>query len=88
MSKLTRLFGGGASSSSPGLPLPPPPPPPPPPTRDDPAIAEARTRLRSSELRRKGRSALMLTGGRGVEDEALIERPAARGGAKLLGEAG
>ena len=70
------LVGGGGPSL--------PPPPPPPPTRDDPAIAEARKKLRASELRRKGRRATIITGGAGVLGEAPLIQPQARG-AQLLG---
>lgn len=54
--------------------------PPAPPTRDDPAVAAARERLRLSEKRRRGRRAAILTSGRGVETPAgLIRRTAAIG---------
>lgn len=71
-------FGGGAPAPAPLPPLP---------TQDDPAIAEARKIQRTSELRRKGRRASILTSGRGVEDElgTAANRPQARA-AKLLGE--
>ena len=69
----------GFSPSRPRL----PPPPPPPPQRDDPAIAEARKKLRASELRRKGRRATILTGGEGVLGTAPLAQP--RAGSQLLG---
>lgn len=57
-------------------PPPPPPPPPPLPTRDDPEVREAERRERLAAARRRGRRATILTGGRGVEGEALVGRPA------------
>lgn len=57
----------------------PPPPPPPPPTAEDPAIQQAKDKLRLSELNRRGRSASMMNGGSGVTDEAPLGRPAASG---------
>ena len=70
----------GFSRSTPAL----PPAPPPPPKRDDPAIAEARKKLRASELRRKGRRSMVVTGGEGVLGEAPLIQPQARG-AQVLG---
>ena len=58
--------------------------PPPPPKRDDPAIAEARKKLRASELRRKGRRSTIITGGAGVLGEVPLAQPQARG-AQVLG---
>lgn len=63
-----------------------PPPPPPPPTRDDPAVAARRKEVADAEKRRKGRAASIITGGEGVLGETTVERPAARGGAQLLGQ--
>lgn len=61
-----------------------PPPAPPPPTREDPAIAEAKKRLRSTELQRKGRRAAILTSGNGLDDSTLgVAQPKA--GATTLG---
>ena len=77
MAFVAKLFGG---AKTPAL----PPAPPPPPTRDDPAIAESRKKLRASELRRKGRRASIITGGAGVLGEAPLIQPQARG-AQLLG---
>ena len=59
------------------------PPPPPSPTREDPAIAEARKKLRSSELRRRGRAATILTSGRGVLGAVGVDRPEATAADKL-----
>ncbi len=77
MSKIAKIFGGGAPKA--------PPPLPPLPTRADPAIEAARKRQQTSALMRKGRRASILTSGRGVEDElGTVSRPEARG-AKLFG---
>jgi hypothetical protein len=46
--------------------------------RDDPAVTEAREKLRQSELKRRGRAATILTGQ--LDDELLLGRPAAGGG--------
>lgn len=70
----------GFSSSGPSLPARLPPPT----TRDDPAIADAKKKLRASELRRKGRRASIITGGAGVLGEAPLSQPQARG-AQLFG---
>lgn len=68
-------FGGGPSM---------PPPVAPPPTREDPAIQEAKDKLRRSELSRKGRRAAILTSGSGVDDSTLgVAQPKA--GAVTLG---
>lgn len=71
-------FGGGPSAPAPIAPLP---------TQEDPEIAKAKKEQRSSELRRKGRRASILTSGSGVEDDlgAAAVRPQARA-ARLLGE--
>lgn len=70
-------FGGGS--------VPTPQPIAPPPTLEDPKIAEAKDKLRSSELERKGRRAAILTSGKGVTSElGTINRPEARA-AQLLG---
>jgi hypothetical protein len=61
-------FGGGAST---------PPPPSPPPERDDPRIAEAKNKLRQSELKRRGRRASILTKPEEDLGEANISRPQA-----------
>lgn len=55
--------------------LAPPPPPPPVPTPDDPAIDEARRKLRQAELRRKGRRSTILTSGLGDTGAAPARRP-------------
>lgn len=47
---------------------------PPPPERTDPAVVEAKNRLRQSELRRRGRAATMLT----TRDEQLSPAPVKR----------
>lgn len=72
-------FGGGAPSV--------PAAPPPPPTREDPAVADSKAKLRQSELKRRGRSASILTSGSGAEDDlgAGIDRPQARAAALLGG---
>jgi len=68
-------FSGGPSA---------PPPAPPPPTREDPAIAEAKDKLRRSELTRKGRRAAVLTSGNGLDDSSLgVAQPKA--GAVMFG---
>ena len=56
-----------------------PPPPPPPPTRENAPVevAESRKALRASELKRRGRASTIKTGGRGVEGELGVSRPAA-----------
>jgi hypothetical protein len=56
-------------------PQPPPlPPPPPVTTPDDPAIDEARQRLRKAELSRKGRRSTILTSGLGDSSVAPARR--------------
>ena len=58
-------------------PQPPAPPPPPPvPTPDDPAIDEARERLRRAELLRRGRRSTILTSGLGDSSPAPARRSA------------
>ncbi len=73
-------FGGGAPSI---------PAPAPVPTREDPSIAEAKEKLRQSELKRRGRRAAILTSGSGLDDQlgagTTIERPQARASAMLGG---
>lgn len=62
-------------------PQPPPPPPPPPvPTPDDPAIDEARQRLRKAELSRKGRRSTILTSGLGDSTVAPARHPGLNNG--------
>ena len=74
-------MGGFFSAPKP----PAPPPPPPAPTREDPAVAESKEKLRKAELQRKGRAATILTSGSGAEDDlGSISRPQART-SKLLG---
>jgi hypothetical protein len=81
------LPGFGGSPPKPSIPAAPAPLP----TRDDPAVLEAKERTRQADLRRKGRQATLITGGRGVTTDAVIERPEALGGtsrgAQLLGQA-
>lgn len=73
------IFTGGPK-------IPAPQPLPPPVTIADPAIADAKERLRKSELARKGRAASILTSGQGVTDElGTTDNPTARGGATVLG---
>ena len=62
-----------------------PPPPPAPPARDDPAIVEAKKKLRLAELQRKGRAATILAPEEAKLGNPPVERPEARGGAALLG---
>lgn len=57
-----------------------PPPAAQPVERDDPNVTQAREELRKAELKRRGRAATILTGGAGVEEEALLGQPAAGGG--------
>lgn len=64
-------MGSLFSSPSP----PPPPPPPPVPTPEDPAVDEARRKLRQAELRRRGRRATILTSGLGDRSAAPTGRP-------------
>lgn len=75
-------------AAPPPPPLPPlPPPPPPVPQREappDPRIKEKREKTRRSELRRRGRAALNITGGSQLGAEQ-IERPVAGAGDKLGG---
>jgi len=62
------------------------PVPVPPPSREDPSIAEARKKQKLAELQRRGRSAMILTGSKGVEDElGNVTRPQATA-VKLFGE--
>jgi hypothetical protein len=64
----------GFSSSAPVAPAPLPPLP----EREDPAVLEAREKLRLSEKRRKGRRASILTSGSGLDDElGIVQRPSA-----------
>lgn len=56
-----------------------PPPPPAPPTREDPAIEDAKKRLRFSEMRRGGRKASILTPAEGLGD-VTVDRPTALSG--------
>lgn len=66
----------GALFSSPSPPAPPPPPPPPPvPEIDDPAVEEARHKLRLSQRRRLGRGRTILTSGLGDPGAAPVSRP-------------
>jgi hypothetical protein len=60
-----------------------PPPAAQPVERDDPAVTDAREKLRQSELKRRGRAATILTGQ--LDDELLLGRPAAGGGGGNLG---
>jgi hypothetical protein len=60
-----------------------PAPPPPPPTPEDPAILEAKRKLRQSELRRRGRAATILTPSEGELGETALSRP--RAGSGTLG---
>ena len=53
-------------------------------TREDPAIAEARKKLKTSELRRKGRRSTIISGGAGVVGDAPLSQPQA-GSAQVLG---
>jgi len=76
MSKLSKIFGGGAKT---------PPPLPPLPTRADPEIEAARKRQQTADKMRKGRKSAILTSGQGVQDElGTVSRPQART-SKLLG---
>lgn len=70
----------GFSLSAPSL----PPAPPSPVTRADPAIAAAKTKQRSADLRRRGRRSTIVTGGQGVLGNTPLVQPRARG-AQLLG---
>lgn len=71
-------FSGGPPAPAPIAPLP---------TQEDPEIAKAKKEQRSSELRRKGRRASILTSGAGVDDDlgSAAIRPQARA-ARLMGE--
>ena len=53
------------------------PPTPPPVKRDDPAIGAAKSKLRASELRRKGRRSTIISGGAGVTGDAPLSQPRA-----------
>lgn len=63
----------GFSSKPPRMPDPPPPEP----VREDPAVAEAATKLRLSEQRRRGRASTIITGARGVTEDAPLARASA-----------
>lgn len=76
MARLFPGFGGGPSA---------PPPLPPVPTREDPAIAEAKERLRLAERRRSGRRASNLTGSQETLGNSVVARPSANT-SQLLGE--
>ena len=76
MARLFPGFGGGPSA---------PPPLPPLPTREDPAIAAAKEKLRLAERRRSGRRAANLTGTQATLGNSLVARPAAST-SQLLGE--
>ncbi len=71
--------------SSPSVPAPPPPVP----TREDPAVTQAKTDLRISEAKRRGRAASILTSGSGADEDlgagTTLDRPQARGAALLGG---
>ena len=71
---IIRLPGFGGAPSM-------PPPPPPPPTREDPAIADAKKKLRMSERQRQGRRASILTPPEGELGAVNVDRP----GATVLG---
>lgn len=72
--KFLRLPGFGSSAPAAPAPLPPLP------DREDPAVLEAREKLRLSEKRRRGRRASILTGGSGLDDElGFVYRPSASG---------
>lgn len=51
-----------------------------PPERTDPRVLEAGKKQREAELRRRGRSATVLTGGKGVTEKAPLGRPTATSG--------
>lgn len=51
--------------------------------RTDPSIAAAGNKLRTSELRRTGRSAMTISGGAGVAGDAPLSQPAAFAAMKL-----
>lgn len=64
-------FGGGSAP-------PPPPqfiPPPPAPEVEDPSIQEAAERERLRRARAAGLSSTILTSGRGLQEEATVNRP-------------
>lgn len=71
-------FGGGPPAPAPLPPIP---------TREDPAVVEARNKLRQSELRRRGRAATMVAPSEGELGNPNVNRPQARS-AQLLGQAG
>ena len=81
MTQLMPGFGGG-SVATPAAPAPVP-------TREDPAVTQAKTDLKLSELKRRGRAASILTSGSGADKElgagTTLDRPQARSGAALLG---
>jgi hypothetical protein len=79
-----RLLPGFGSAPAPVVPAAPPPPP----TREDPAITEAKTKLRASEVQRKGRGAAILTSPEGQLGDPTVDRPQARSGSQLLGQTG
>lgn len=56
-----------------------------PPERDDPKIAAAAAAERADQLRKRGRRATILSGGRGVVGSAPLGRPTATAGAATLG---
>ena len=66
----------------PGFGGPPPMPaaPPPPPTRDDPAVADAKEKLRLSEAQRRGRRASVLTPPEDQLGAVNTDRPTALSG--------
>jgi hypothetical protein len=72
------IIGGGLSAASilnpPRIPSAPSPP-----RADDPAVAASARRQREAELRRKGRSSTIVTGGAGVIEDAPLSQPAALG---------
>lgn len=69
----------GFSRRAPAL----PPRPAPVVSRTDPSIAAAGKKLRTSELRRTGRSAMTISGGAGVAGDAPLSQPAAYAAMKL-----
>lgn len=79
-----QILPGKAIFSPPKPKVAPPPPAAKPVERDDPAVTEARERLRQSELKRKGRASTVLAGA--LDDEATLGRPkAGRGSNGNLG---
>lgn len=69
---MSGLFSSPSPSAS--------PPPPPPPKRDDKEVQDAALKERLRLARARGRRANILTGGRGVTEEALTAQK------RLLGE--